>query len=109
VPVIVTAVAGSRRAAPITTTAAGQSGDGVKIGAQYGGNLGQKHIAGHAAADPGQHAEGRCHDGVQPEGERLLRAGNREEPQSRSVEQEHRVAQPVDDGRSPEGNDSGEQ
>ena len=36
----------------------GQSGDGVKIGAQYGGNLGQQQIAGHAAADPGQHARG---------------------------------------------------
>src|SRR5271167_2130306 len=32
---------------------AGQGSDGVKIGAQYGGNLGQEHIAGHAASDPG--------------------------------------------------------
>ena len=60
-------------------------------------NFGQKHIAGHAAADPCQHAEERRHDRGEPEGERLLRAGNREETQPSGVEQEHRAAQPVDD------------
>src|SRR5215831_12032157 len=44
----------------------GQSGDGVKIGAQHGGDLGQQHIAGHAAADPGQHAEEGRHDRWNP-------------------------------------------
>src|SRR6516164_7007397 len=38
-----------------------EGGDGIKIGAQYGRNLGQQQIAGHAAADPGQHAEERRH------------------------------------------------
>src|SRR5580704_14884922 len=92
-----------RRGADDDHGRAGQSGDGVKIGAQYGGNFDQKHIAGHAAADPGQHAEERRHDRVEPEAERLLRTGNREETQPSGVEQEHRAAQPVDDGGAPEG------
>jgi hypothetical protein len=65
---------------------AGQGGNGVKIGAQHGGDLRQEHIAGHAAPDPGQHAEEHRHDRVEPEGERLLRTGNREEPQPCGVE-----------------------
>jgi len=58
-PAIVTAVEGSCNGTDHDHDRAGQSGDGVKIGAQYSGNLGQQHIAGHAAADRGQHASGR--------------------------------------------------
>jgi hypothetical protein len=49
--------------------------------------------------------EERRHDRVESEGERLLRARDRKEPQPGGVEQQHRAAQPVDDGRPPEGED----
>ena len=62
---------------------AGQDGDSIKIGALYGWNFGQEHVRGHATADPRQHAESRCHDGVQPKGKRLLRAGYRKKASMR--------------------------
>src|SRR6185369_2599970 len=43
-----------------------QSGHGVQLRSQHSGNLGQQNIPGHAAADPGHHAEQRSHHWIQP-------------------------------------------
>ena len=102
-----TTVGRIQHAAACDKSRTGQGGDGVKIGAQHSRDLGQEYIAGHAAADPGQHPEKRRNDRVEPEGERLLRAGNREEGQPNSVEQEHRAAQPADQGGPEKGDGTG--
>jgi len=47
--------------------------------------------------------------GLSPKASAFCVPANREEPQPRGVEQEHRAAQPVDDGGPPECDDSGEQ
>jgi hypothetical protein len=99
----------SVRRRPEDASRAGQGGEGVKIGTQHGGDLGQEHVAGHPSADPGHDAEKRRHDGIEPESERLFRASNREESQPRGVEKEHRAAHPVDGGGPPEGEGSNEQ
>ncbi len=76
----------------------GQSGNGVKIGAQHGWNFGDKDIAHHASAYPRHHAEECRHNRIHAEGQRFLGAGHGEERQSPSVEQKDGVAPPVDAG-----------
>ena len=53
----------------------GEGSNGIKVGTQDCGNLGQEDVARHAAANPGQHTQQRGHDRIEPVGERLLRAG----------------------------------
>lgn len=71
---------------------ASERGDSIKLGTQIGGDLGEKYVAQHSAADPGQHTEQRGHHRMGTVAERLLRAGNSEDRQAGAIENQHKVA-----------------
>ena len=68
---------------------AGECSDGIEVGTQDCRNFGQENVARYAATDSGQHAHERRHDRIEPESERLLRAGYSEKCEPRTVEHEH--------------------
>ena len=82
---------------------------GIQIRSQDGRNIGQQNVAGHATANPGHHAEQGGHDRVQAVFEGLVRAGDREEGQPRSVGHRHRVPLLPDRGGEAERDDSGKE
>jgi hypothetical protein len=71
---------------------AGQRSDCIEIGVQHDRNVRDEHVTQHPAADTGQHAEQRSHDGVEAVAERFLRARDGKERQTSRIEGQHEIA-----------------
>ena len=72
----------------------GKGGDRIEFGAEDGRHLEGEQVAGHPAADAGDHSHHRRHDGGEAVGQGLLSAGHREEAEARRIEQQDRRASP---------------
>ena len=68
---------------------AGERGERVQVRAQHDRDLIDQQVAQDASADAGQHPEQRGDKRIDPERQRLLRAGHSEQAKSRRIEQQH--------------------
>src|SRR6185312_510314 len=66
-----------------------ERGNRIEVTAEHRWNLRREHVAHHAAADPGQHAQEYRGHRPQMKVERLLRASDREKREARRVEELH--------------------
>jgi hypothetical protein len=88
---------------------AGERGNCIKLGIQNGGDLRDKYVAQHAAADPGQHTKQRGHHRVETIAERRLRADNSEDCQAGAIAQGRVTWLAADCGKPEKDNQSGQE
>lgn len=87
---------------------AGERRERIEIGSQDGRYFTGKHVAQHAATDPGQHAKERRHDRVESVDQGFFGPGNGEESKAHGIEPQDRIAQPLNDGEPVKGQQAGE-
>lgn len=63
-----------------------QRRDSIQLCARRDGDICPQNVPSHSTSDAGQHAEQRCHDGIESMRKRLVRSGHREESQPAGVE-----------------------
>ena len=85
----------SRRAPTTATTAPGQRRGGVELAAEDHRHPAGQHVAGHAAADAGDHPHQRRRHRAEPVVERLERPGHAEQPEPEGVEDVDRALHPA--------------